>query len=255
MKKSSHNKTVSETASQTASRSIQPELPVPSTTHSGKPLRVDGIEARTRLLDSALQLFAGRGYAKTSTREIARVAEVNISAISYYFGDKAGLYRAVFNDPRSNPNVDPAIFEQSETQLRDILSALMCSFTDSLKQGEMVEQCMKLHFREMLEPTGLWGEEIDTMIRPAHQGLVRLLCRYLGIRRADDDVHRLAFSVTGLAVSLMVSRDLMQVIRPALIARPKAIDVYSSRLADYAMAMCEDEKRRRFLHSSDNLTS
>ncbi len=242
-------------ARQAVSQSAQPEPPLSPKTHRGKPLRVDGIEARTRLLDSALQLFAERGYAKTSTREIARTADVNISAISYYFGDKAGLYHAVFNDPRSNPNVDPAIFEQSETQMRDILSKLICSFTDSLKQGEMVEKCMKLHFREMLEPTGLWVEEIDTMMRPAHHGLVRLLCRYLGIQRADDDVHRLAFSLTGLAISLMVSGDVIQLIRPALIARPRAIDLYSSRLVDYAMAMCEDEKQRRLLHSSDNLTS
>ncbi|MFZ6657736.1 CerR family C-terminal domain-containing protein [Undibacterium sp. TJN19] len=223
--------------------------------HSGKTLRVDGIEARTRLLDSALHLFAERGYAKTSTREIARAANVNISAISYYFGDKAGLYRAVYNDPRTNPTVDPAIFEPGNSDLRSALSMLLCTFTDSLKQGEIIETCMKLHLREMLEPTGLWVEEIDNTIRPAHQGLVKLLCRHLGVTRADDDIHRLAFSITGLAISLMLSGDIMQAIRPALIAKPKAIDLYAGRLVDYALAMCEDEKRRRLLHSSEISTS
>ena len=224
--------------------------PLPAA-YSGKTLRVDGIEARTRLLDSALHLFAERGYAKTSTREIAKAANVNISAISYYFGDKAGLYRAVYNDPRTNPTVDPAIFEPGISDLRTALSMLLCTFTDSLKQGEIIETCMKLHFREMLEPTGLWVEEIDNTIRPAHQGLVKLLCRHLGVARADDDIHRLAFSITGLAISLMIGGDIMHAIRPALIARPKAIDLYAARLVDYALAMCEDEKRRRLLASSD----
>lgn len=223
-----------------------PDQPkAPATSHEGKILRIDGMEARTRLLDSALNLFAERGYAKTSTREIARVANVNISAISYYFGDKAGLYRAVFNDPRTNPNVDPAIFEQDELDLRLALTSLICTFTDSLKQGEIMETCMKLHFREMLEPTGLWVEEIDSAIKPAHQGMTRLLCRYLEIPRADDDVHRLAFSITGLAISLMISGDVMMAIRPGLIAKPRAIDQYAARMVDYALAMCEDEKKRR----------
>ena len=211
----------------------------------GKALRVDGIEARTRLLDNALQLFAERGYAKTSTREIAKAANVNISAISYYFGDKAGLYREVFNDPRTNPNIDPRIFEQDVLDMRLALTSLMCTFTDSLKQGELMETCMKLHFREMMEPTGLWMEEIDTAIKPAHQGFVKLLCRYLGIARADDDVHRLAISINGLPIALMIGSDVIRAVRPALIARHKAIDLYAIRLVDYAMAMCEDEKRRR----------
>lgn len=51
-----------------------------------KELRIDGQETRTRLLDAALALFAEQGFAKTSTREIALAAQVNISAISYYFG-------------------------------------------------------------------------------------------------------------------------------------------------------------------------
>jgi AcrR family transcriptional regulator len=61
--------------------------------------RSDGAEARHRLLHTALRLFAQKGFAKTSTREIAREAEVNISAISYYFGDKEGLYAATFSEP------------------------------------------------------------------------------------------------------------------------------------------------------------
>ncbi len=114
---------------------------------------------------------------------------------------------------------------------------------------------MKLHFREMLEPTGLWMEEIDTAIKPAHQGFIKLLCRYLNLAKADDDVHRLAFSVTGLAISLMISGDIMQVIRPSLIAKAKAIDTFSDRLVDYAMAMCEDEKKRRQVASQEFSTS
>ena len=72
---------------------------------AGKAQRSDGIEARSRLLNCALQLFSEKGFAKTSTREIAQAADANIAAIAYYFGDKAGLYRAVFTEPLGSPHV------------------------------------------------------------------------------------------------------------------------------------------------------
>ena len=71
---------------------------VPVTEHT-RAARHDGEASRARLLRSGLQLFAQQGYAKTSTRELAEHAGVNVASISYYFGDKAGLYRAVFFEP------------------------------------------------------------------------------------------------------------------------------------------------------------
>ncbi len=216
---------------------------------SGKPLRSDGAEARTRLLDASLRLFAAQGFAKTSTREIANAAKVNISSISYYFGDKAGLYKAVFNDPRTNPEIDPSVFIDPQVPLRLALHALIKGLIDPLKAGDLMECCAKLHFREMLEPTGIWREEIDRVIRPAHNGLVALLCRHLGIVDEDDDVHRLAFAISGVGVTLMVNSDPIQVLRPSLIEGSDAIDAYSERMADFAMAMFESERMRR-LHAT-----
>ena len=48
------------------------------------------------MLDVAGRLFATRGFGAVSTREIAKAAAVNLSAISYHFDSKEGLYRAVF---------------------------------------------------------------------------------------------------------------------------------------------------------------
>ena len=216
---------------------------------SSKPLRSDGAEARNRLLDAAMRLFAEHGFAKTSTRDIAEAAQVNISSISYYFGDKAGLYRAVFTDPRSNPDIAPGLFDDPTIALADALHTFLGSMVGPLKQGDLMQCCAKLHFREMLEPTGVWLEEIDRVIKPAHTGLVRLLCRHLQVEAddVDDDVHRLAFSITGLAITLMVSGDPMQALRPSLLADAKAIDTYTTRMTQYAMAMFHAERERRVL--------
>ena len=140
--------------------------------------RSDGAEARERLLQTALKLFAEKGFAKTSTREIVQAAGVNISSIAYYFGDKAGLYRAVFTEPLGSPGDGIALYDQPHFTLRQSLAGFFSSILDPMKQGDQVRLCMRLHFREMLEPTGLWAETIDNGIKPAHAALVAELPRY-----------------------------------------------------------------------------
>jgi AcrR family transcriptional regulator len=53
---------------------------------------------RGLLLDSARTLFATRGYAGASTREIAEQAGVREALIFRHFGNKAGLFRAAVVD-------------------------------------------------------------------------------------------------------------------------------------------------------------
>ncbi len=217
-------------------------IPVPTT---GRAPRADGVEARARLLHTALRLFAEKGFANTSTRELATAAGVNIAAISYYFGDKAGLYRAAYTEPMGGSCGEVVAFDPSQITLEAALHAMLTQFVEPLKQGDLVQLCMRLHFREMLEPTGLWAEEIDNGIRPAHSALVQALCLHLQLAQADDDIHRLAFSIVGLAIHMFVGRDIMQILRPQLQADDAAIDTYTERLLGYALAMVASEKTRR----------
>ena len=52
-------------------------------------------ETRERILDAAQELFAAKGFAGTSVREITRLAEVNVAAIHYHFGTKEAVLRGV----------------------------------------------------------------------------------------------------------------------------------------------------------------
>ena len=218
-------------------------------TSSGRAPRVDGVEARARLLHTALRLFAEKGFANTSTRELASTAGVNIAAISYYFGDKAGLYRAAYTEPMGNSCGEVVVFDPSQMTLESVLRTMLTQFVEPLKQGDLVQLCMRLHFREMLEPTGLWAEEIDNGIRPAHSALVQALCMHLQQKgqavAEDDDIHRLAFSIVGLAIHMFVGRDIMQILRPQLQIDDAAIDTYTERLLEYALAMVASEITRR----------
>jgi AcrR family transcriptional regulator len=52
---------------------------------------------RERLLDVATRLFVERGFAEVGVREIATRAGATTGMIAYYFGDKIGLYEAIFD--------------------------------------------------------------------------------------------------------------------------------------------------------------
>jgi AcrR family transcriptional regulator len=64
------------------------------------PRRTSGTEAksRTALLHAAEKLFAEKGFAATSIRDIAKGSGLNLSLISYYFGSKEQLFAAMMEE-------------------------------------------------------------------------------------------------------------------------------------------------------------
>lgn len=218
--------------------------PAANDTHAPLP-RADGEASRARLMLAGLRLFAEQGYARTSTRELAQAAEVNIAAIRYYFGDKAGLYRAVFFEPLNTVEEDLAMFNQPGLSLEGTLQGFFQAMLDPLCDGDEGRWCIKLRMREMLEPTSLWAEEIRTGIAPMHHLLVGALCRHLGLAQPDDDVHRLAIGISGMAMHLHVGRDVIDHVAPHLNQTTDAVPHWAAWLLRTALGMVEAERLHR----------
>lgn len=208
---------------------------------SNHPSRED---ARERLLSCALSLFASQGFSRTSTRELAEAAQVNVAAISYYFGDKAGLYRAVFFQPLAGCDPDLAALTDPALPLAEALQQFFACFMEPLRLGETARLCMKLRYREMLEPTGLWQEEIRGDIQPTHDALALVLARHLGCI-VDDDLHRLVVCITALGVHLHVGHDVIEQVAPTLNQGEDPIGRWTSTLVRNGLAMVETEATRR----------
>ena len=202
-------------------------------------------DARARLLQAGLKLFAQQGYNKTSTRELTDAASVNIASISYYFGDKAGLYRAVFSGTRGAPEEHIALYAGRRLTLSQALRGFYAGFLEPLKQGDTARQCIKLHFREMLEPTGLWAARDAHGIKPVHDALVALLCRHLGLREPDTALNRLAICLAGLGVQLHVCLDVHDQLLPGITDGAAALDGWADQLQMFGLAMVQAEAQRR----------
>jgi AcrR family transcriptional regulator len=59
----------------------------------------DGGEVRERLLSGATRLFASKGYAATTVREIVNRAGVTKPVLYYYFRNKEGIYLDLMREP------------------------------------------------------------------------------------------------------------------------------------------------------------
>ncbi len=227
------------------------------TTQFHTPSRADGAQARQRLLEAALHLFAAKGFDKTSTREIAEKAGVNLGAISYYFGDKASLYRALINESFCDSETMAACGLPADAKACDCLpdpatsglssgealARFFFNFLQPLKQGELVQLVMRLHFRELVEPSGIY--DCNAEMRDLYQALLKLVTGHLGLSAADADAERLALAILGLSINFFVTHDLTRELVPQLIDSPAAIDQLAERLAQFAEDMLNGEAQRR----------
>jgi AcrR family transcriptional regulator len=63
----------------------------------------DAARSRDQLLRSAGELFAERGFDRTTTRDIGELAGVDPALIARYFGSKTGLYLATLKTGQEQP--------------------------------------------------------------------------------------------------------------------------------------------------------
>ena len=129
-------------------------------------------QVRERLLDAATELAVEQGFEASGLREIAARAAVSSGMISYYFGDRQGLYEAMFQ----------RAFE---------------------RVGEKVRALMR-------DPERSSGDRLDEFIRiqveaiAADPWLPQLIVRELLARAESPSRERFAKSVGGGPLMLMV---------------------------------------------------
>ncbi len=107
----------------------------------------------TRILDSAEQLFAEKGFAETSLRMITTRAKVNLAAVNYHFGSKKDLIQAVFArflnpfSQKLDKELDLLVENNSEPSFREVLGVLaktMLTGVDTIDKYNKLSIFMRL---------------------------------------------------------------------------------------------------------------
>ena len=203
----------------------------------------DNSDAPDRLLQAALEVFAAKGYEGASTREICRLADVNVAAIHYYFGDKASLYREVFRVPEQL-GVPPVEMTSPDVPVRAALVAFYRHIMTYVAAPKQVQQLRLIFLREELQPSGVLNGLAEAP-RRLHDQLTTFLCRAVDADAVDTAINHLAFSIGGLSLVLFVQRTHVDQIAPELLADDDAVEATIQRLADHGTAMVEAERARR----------
>lgn len=94
------------------------------------------LNASTKIINSAAYLFSRKGFAGVGIREVAAKAGVNISMISYYYGGKAGLLKAIVSEYFAH--VDAIAVKVTELKLspRESLKTFICEMVNLIKDKE-----------------------------------------------------------------------------------------------------------------------
>ena len=88
-------------------------------------------DTKQSILDAARQIFAERGFDKTSIRAIATEAKVDPALVHHYFGTKDKLFLASMNSPINPAELVPAALSGPRDEAGERLVRLVLSVWDS----------------------------------------------------------------------------------------------------------------------------
>jgi AcrR family transcriptional regulator len=161
------------------------------------PRRRDAAATRQRLLIAARSRFAVLGYDRTTTREIAADAEVNVSLIQRYFGSKDGLYAAVLTESAATfASAENGDDEGGESGRQQMVDALV----EGLRPDAWPEYGHEHPLMLMLRDTGT-DPALDELRRTSMAAWVRSVAHRLDLDRDDGTRAELATAaIAGLVV-------------------------------------------------------
>lgn len=116
-------------------------------------------EVKARLLNTAEDLFAQKGFDATSVRDITSQAKCNVAAINYHFSTKFNLYTEVFRcrliEMRQIriESIDKAMSQtKPPPTLRALISAFAIAFLEPILDKSTGRRFLKIMVREMNDP-------------------------------------------------------------------------------------------------------
>nr|WP_321443748.1 CerR family C-terminal domain-containing protein [uncultured Cohaesibacter sp.] len=135
------------------------------------------INTRQALIRAAFRLFGEKGFAATSTREIAAAADTNVASIPYHFGSKAGLKMAcadiiidhmtALRQTQSQQDL-PDLVQSAETTFEAMFLRQAYTLL-SLKEAEPM---IRFLFREAHERSDVFDHIYQNLFRPLFEFLL-----------------------------------------------------------------------------------
>ncbi|MEM7117987.1 MAG: transcriptional regulator BetI [Chloroflexota bacterium] len=100
---------------------------------------------RRQIIQATMACIYEEGMGKTSLKRIARRAEITSGLILHYFGDKAGLFEAVYRDLHQRLEEETAVrLQQATTPKEQLLAILEAQVCDEMVEPKTVATWLAL---------------------------------------------------------------------------------------------------------------
>ncbi len=194
------------------------------------------LEARQRLLAAAEELFAERGFASVSVRELGERARVNIAAVNYYFGSKENLYletmRHSFRNTRGAlPKLEALLEEAQAAGTKEAARRAIQLYINEILHIIFISRETTYHAalmgHEMSHPTQALDVVVDEFISPVFKVLLSLVEQCRPDLAAAKEANLTALSIIGQCLNYSLALPLTL----KLLKRPQLSSPFIKKLA------------------------
>lgn len=167
------------------------------------------INTKTALLEAAVRVFAAKGFASATVREICQLANANVAAVNYHFGGKDALYTAVLEHVigrrtelfrRGDHNPDATPEERLAAYIRRKLHDI---YTLDGTSG-MASDHWSIFLMEVANPSENLNFLVEQYVQAAVEELRGIVAEILGVAPVEQVVQDSALSIWGQLLDPLV---------------------------------------------------
>jgi AcrR family transcriptional regulator len=217
-----------------ARRIISPTRP-DSQSKSGE----DRQGTREQLLEAAGQIFAEKGFERSTAKEICERAHTNTAAVNYYFGGIEALYLAALEEARNRVFSVQAIGKaiEGKTSPKAKLEAAIGVLVETLLGPLSSSWELRLLGRDMVTPSPTSDAAKEKLILPRARILRRFIGELTGLPEDHPAVARGCLTLMApLCLLVLADRRMLKRALPSLGLGPDDAPALAQHLAHDALA-------------------
>lgn len=189
---------------------------VPAVAETAAHPRMSGGDRRRQLIEVAIDLFSQRGFAGTTTREIAVAAGVTEAIIFRHFATKQELYAAILENTTTLPTDETWLAQMQSHMDRDDDEGIFRLIASSILETHRTEP----RFERLMLHASLEGNELAVMHRNRIMASIGVRFEAYIARRQEAgamracDPRTIIFAVVGMAQFFGMQKYMYQRLEP-----------------------------------------
>lgn len=201
------------------------------------PKHAGGEETRTQLINAATEVFLEDGFRAARVADIAKRANLRLSAINYHFGSKEGLYLAVLRHHAELAiHQIPLAIQNPDSPLKERLGFAIHALLERMLSPDSASRIGPLMLRELVNPTAALETLFERFSLPQAQIVMDLAREVVGPAVPDEMLKRGGISIFGQSMAYVLARPLLMRIAPEVYEGKDFLDRTAAHILNFSWA-------------------